>query len=58
VPFQFRPATRDEQLKEKLVIEYPAILRWAIDGWLDLKANGRCRPVSPARPKNTSTMKT
>ena len=45
VPFQFRPATRDEQLKEKLVIEYPAILRWAIDGWLDLKANGRCRPA-------------
>ena len=23
VPFQFQPATRDEQLKEKLVIEYP-----------------------------------
>jgi putative DNA primase/helicase len=45
VPFQFRPATRDEQLKEKLVIEYPAILRWAVDGWLDLKANGRCRPA-------------
>ena len=45
VPFQFQPATRDEQLKEKLVIEYPAILRWQIDGWLDLKANGRCRPA-------------
>ena len=45
VPFQFRPAMRDEQLKEKLVIEYPAILRWAVDGWLDLKANGRCRPA-------------
>ena len=45
VPFQFQPATRDEQLKEKLVVEYPAILRWAIDGWLDLQANGRCRPA-------------
>ena len=40
VPFRFQPATRDEQLKEKLVVEYPAILRWAIDGWLDLQANG------------------
>ena len=45
VPFQFQPATRDEQLKEKLVVEYPAILRWAIDGWLDLQANGRIRPA-------------
>jgi putative DNA primase/helicase len=44
VPFQYQPATRDEQLKEKLVIEYPAILRWAIDGWLDLQANGPIRP--------------
>jgi P4 family phage/plasmid primase-like protien len=45
VPFQFQPATRDEQLKEKLIVEYPAILRWAIDGWLDLQANGRIRPA-------------
>jgi P4 family phage/plasmid primase-like protien len=45
VPFQYQPATRDEQLKEKLVVEYPAILRWAIDGWLDLQANGRIRPA-------------
>ena len=45
VPFRFQPATRDEQLKEKLVVEYPAILRWAIDGWLDLQANGRVRPA-------------
>ena len=51
VPFQFQPATRDEQLKEKLVVEYPAILRWAIDGWLDLQANGQVRPRSlPGHP--------
>ena len=45
--------TRDEQLKEKLVVEYPAILRWAIDGWLDLQANGRdaARRRSPRRPR-------
>jgi putative DNA primase/helicase len=45
VPFTFQPAQRDEQLKEKLTIEYPAILRWAIDGWLDLQATGPTRPA-------------
>jgi putative DNA primase/helicase len=45
VPFQFQPATRDEQLKEKLTVEYPAIMRWMIDGWLDLQGNGRIRPA-------------
>ena len=45
VPFRFQPATRDEQLKEKLSLEYPAILRWAIDGWLDLQANGQVGPA-------------
>ena len=45
VPFRFQPATRDEQLKEKLIVEYPAILRWAIDGWLDLRVRGRVRPA-------------
>ena len=44
VPFTFKPSTRDEQLKEKLVIEYPAILRWMVEGWLDLQANGPVRP--------------
>lgn len=34
----------DTTLKERLEIEYPAILRWAIDGWLDLQTNGALRP--------------
>ena len=45
VPFRFQPAKRDEQLKEKLVVEYPAILRWMINGWLDLQTNGPARPA-------------
>ena len=45
VPFRWPPAQRDERLKERLAVEYPAILRWAIDGWLDLQANGPVRPV-------------
>ena len=44
VPFTNKPAQRDEQLKEKLVLEYPAILRWMVDGWLDYQANGVVRP--------------
>jgi putative DNA primase/helicase len=44
VPFTFKPAKRDTHLKEKLVAEYPAILRWMIDGWLDSQANGVVRP--------------
>jgi putative DNA primase/helicase len=34
----------DDALKEKLVAEYPAILRWAINGCLDWQANGLLRP--------------
>ena len=45
MPFQFQPAKRDEQLKERLEVEYPAILRWAIDGWLDMQAEGAVRPA-------------
>ena len=45
VPFRFQPAKHDEQLKEKLEVEFPAILRWAIDGWLDLQATGAERPA-------------
>jgi len=59
VPFRFQPATRDEHLKERLVVEYPAILRWAIDGWLDLQTNGPIRPaVIAAATRNTSTTRT
>jgi putative DNA primase/helicase len=34
VPFNHKPANPDPGLKDKLVTEYPAILRWAIDGCL------------------------
>ena len=35
VPFTHKPEKVDQELKEKLKAEYPAILRWAIDGCLD-----------------------
>ncbi|WP_349628898.1 phage/plasmid primase, P4 family [Bradyrhizobium sp. AUGA SZCCT0177] len=44
VPFTFKPAQSDSDLKQKLEIEYPAILRWMVDGWLDMQANGPVRP--------------
>jgi putative DNA primase/helicase len=34
VPFEFIPLNPDPELKAKLIPEYPAILRWAIDGCL------------------------
>jgi putative DNA primase/helicase len=34
VPFSHRPATPDPGLKERMRSEYPAILRWMIDGCL------------------------
>jgi putative DNA primase/helicase len=44
VPFTFKPAHLDSDLKQKLEIEYPAILRWMVEGWLDLQVNGAVRP--------------
>jgi putative DNA primase/helicase len=44
LPFRFHAAQPDETLKAALVAEYPAILRWAIDGCLDWQANGLLRP--------------
>lgn len=44
IPFVHKPAEKDPQLGEKLVPEYPAILRWMIDGCLDWQANGLVRP--------------
>ena len=32
VPFNFKPATADHDLEQKLVPEWPAILRWMIEG--------------------------
>jgi putative DNA primase/helicase len=46
LPFLFvaRDNEVDDELKAKLAAEYPAILRWAIDGCLDWQANGLMRP--------------
>jgi putative DNA primase/helicase len=44
LPFRFTATAPDKTLKDALVAEYPAILRWAIDGCLDWQANGLLRP--------------
>ncbi len=46
VPFTRKPDRPDLQLEEKLKAEWPAILRWMIDGCLDWQANGLVRPSS------------
>ena len=46
IPFIHRPAAPDRQLEQKLQAEWPAILRWAIEGCLDWQANGLQRPSS------------
>lgn len=50
VPFTHTPAKRDDHLKEKLRAEYPAILRWAIDGCLAWQRDrlGTCRVIAEA----------
>jgi putative DNA primase/helicase len=44
LPFRFKASAPDKGLKNALVPEWPAILRWAIDGCLDWQANGLLRP--------------
>jgi putative DNA primase/helicase len=44
VPFLHKPENPDRQLDAKLAKEYPAILRWMIDGCLDWQKNGLVRP--------------
>ena len=46
VPFTRKPDSPDRQLEEKLRAEWPAILRWMIDGCLDWQRNGLVRPAS------------
>lgn len=46
VPFNHKPASPDRELETKLRQEWPAILRWMIDGCLDWQANGLVRPRS------------
>ncbi len=44
VPFVHTPPKPDKELGEKLKAEYPAILRWMIDGCLDWQKYGLVRP--------------
>ena len=44
VPFIHKPAKVDPYLGDKLKAEWPAILRWAIDGCLDWQKNRLVRP--------------
>jgi putative DNA primase/helicase len=44
VEFTYKPTQPDKELRAKLREEYPAILRWMIDGCLDWYANGLVRP--------------
>ncbi len=46
VPFIRQPMNPDPQLEEKLKAEYPAILRWMIEGCLDWQKHGLVRPAS------------
>ncbi len=46
LPFNRRPANPDRRLEEKLRAEWPAILRWMIQGCLDWQRNGLVRPAS------------
>jgi putative DNA primase/helicase len=45
-PFVHKPDSPDRQLEAKLKDEWPAILRWAIEGCLDWQKNGLMRPAS------------
>jgi putative DNA primase/helicase len=44
VPFGRQPETPDPDLGTKLAAEYPAILRWMIDGCLEWQRSGLCPP--------------
>lgn len=48
VPFIRKPDQPDRQLEGKLRAEWPAILRWMIEGCLDWQANGLVQPDSVA----------
>ena len=43
-PFLHKPETPDRELEQKLKAEWPAILRWMIEGCLDWRMNGLVRP--------------
>ena len=45
VPFLHKPPTPDQHLEQKLRAEWPAILRWMIDGCLAWQRDGLVRPA-------------
>lgn len=45
IPFIHKPAMPDRQLEQKLRAEYPAILRWMVDGCLDWQKDGLVKPA-------------
>lgn len=45
-PFTRKPANPDRELEAKLKAEWPAILRWMIDGCRDWQTNGLIRPAT------------
>ena len=53
VPFILKPDSPDRQLEQKLQSEWPAILRWMIDGCLDWQKNGLTRPTSVTETTET-----
>ncbi|WP_238180358.1 phage/plasmid primase, P4 family, partial [Methylobacterium haplocladii] len=46
IPFIRKPERPDRELEDKLKAEWPAILRWMIEGGLDWQQNGLVRPES------------
>jgi putative DNA primase/helicase len=44
IPFTHKPPVRDLDLEDKLRTEWPAILRWLIDGCLSWQRHGLVRP--------------
>jgi putative DNA primase/helicase len=44
VPFLHKPQAPDKMLRTRLRKEYPAILRWMIDGCMDWQSNSLTRP--------------
>ena len=52
VPFENKPKRPDLDLKEKLVGEYPAILRWMIEGCVDWQQNGLIIPKKVKEASN------
>ena len=45
-PFLFKPQPPDRELEQKLRAEWPAILRWMIEGGLDWQRNGLVLPAT------------